>query len=141
VASHHPSSDLSAGLDGRMRSSIPSKSAYWCGFHVPPGYLFFIETERLGVRSSELAMGAGFVFLAVLPIGPLSWLAVTALSLYIIISTNVASSRRGAFILLATTVPMLWSRLLFQFFCQPNIADRRVTCWLDIGHSSDRGHG
>jgi len=105
------------------------------------GYLFFIETERLGVRSSELAMGAGFVFLAVLPIGPLSWLAVTALSLYIIISTNVASSRRGAFILLATTVPMLWSRLLLQFFCQPNIADRRVTCWLDIGHSSDRGHG
>jgi hypothetical protein len=37
-------------------------------------------------------------------------------SLYIIISANVASSRRGAFILLAITVPMLWSRLLFQFF-------------------------
>jgi len=61
-------------------------------------------------------MGAGFVFLVILPIGPLSWVAVTALSLYIIVSANIASSRRGAFILLATTVPMLWSRLLFQFF-------------------------
>jgi len=61
-------------------------------------------------------MGAGFVFLVTLPIGPLSWLAVAALSLYVITSTRVASSRRGATILLATTVPMLWSRLLFQFF-------------------------
>ena len=76
-----------------------------------------IHRDRtIGVRSSELAIGLGFVVLVVLPIGPLSWLAVSALSLYIIFSTNVASSRRGAFILLATTVPMLWSRLLFQFF-------------------------
>jgi hypothetical protein len=72
--------------------------------------------RTIGVRSRELAIGLGFVFLAVLPIGPLSWFAVTALSLYIIFSTNVASSRRGAIILLAATVPMLWSRLLFQFF-------------------------
>jgi hypothetical protein len=72
--------------------------------------------RTIGVRSRELAIGLGFVFFAVLPIGPLSWFAVTALSLYIIFSTNVASSRRGAVILLAATVPMLWSRLLFQFF-------------------------
>ena len=80
------------------------------------GVSLVLRDRTIGVRSSELAMGAGFVFLVILPIGPLSWLAVTALSLYIIISANVASSRRGAFILLATTVPMLWSRLLFQFF-------------------------
>jgi hypothetical protein len=80
------------------------------------GVSLVLRDRTIGVRSSELAMGAGFVFLVILPIGPLSWLAVTALSLYIIIFTNVASSRRGAFVLLATTVPMLWSRLLFQFF-------------------------
>jgi hypothetical protein len=80
------------------------------------GVSLVLRDRTIGLRSSELAMGAGFVFLVILPIGPLSWLAVTALSLYIVISTNVASSRRGAFILLATTVPMLWSRLLFQFF-------------------------
>jgi hypothetical protein len=80
------------------------------------GVSLVLRDRTIGMRSSELAMGAGFVFLVILPIGSLSWLAVTALSLYIVISPNVASSRRGAFILLATTVPMLWSRLLFQFF-------------------------
>jgi hypothetical protein len=80
------------------------------------GVSLVLRDRTIGVRSSELAMGAGFVFLVVLPIGSLSWLAVTALSLYVIISTNVALSGRGAFILLASTVPMLWSRLLFQFF-------------------------
>ena len=80
------------------------------------GVSLVLRDRTIGVRSSDLALGAGFVFLVILPIGPLSWLAVTALSLYIIMSANVASTRRGAFILLATTVPMLWSRLLFQFF-------------------------
>jgi hypothetical protein len=78
------------------------------------GVSLILRDRTIGVRSSELGMGAGFVLLVILPIGPLSWLAVTALGLYVIFSTNVASSRRGAFILLATTVPMLWSRLLFQ---------------------------
>jgi hypothetical protein len=96
------------------------------------GVSLVLRDQTIGVRSSELAMGAGFVFLVILPIGPLSWLAVTALSLYIIISANIASSRRGAFILLATTVPMLWSRLLFQFFANP-LLQIDVT-WLDIGH-------
>ena len=80
------------------------------------GVALVLRDRTIGVRSSELAIGAGFVFLVILPVGPLSWVAVTALSLYIIISTKVISSRRGAFILLATTVPMLWSRLLFRFF-------------------------
>jgi hypothetical protein len=80
------------------------------------GIFLVLRDRTIGVRSSELAMGAGFVFLVILPIGPLSWLAVAVLSLYIIISANVTSSRRGAFILLATTVPLLWSRLIFQFF-------------------------
>lgn len=80
------------------------------------GVSLVLRDRTFGLRPSELAMAAGFVFLVIFPIGALSWLAVTALSLYIIISTDVASSRRGAFILLAATVPMLWSRLLFQFF-------------------------
>jgi hypothetical protein len=79
------------------------------------GASLILRDRTIGVRSSELGMGAGFVLLVILPIGPLSWLAVTALGLYVIFAESVASSRRGAFILLATTVPMLWSRLLFQF--------------------------
>jgi hypothetical protein len=76
-------------------------------------------------------MGAAFVFVIILPIGSLSWLAVTALSLYILVATNVASTQRGALILLATTVPMLWSQLLFRFFANPILQiDASLVCWI-----------
>src|SRR5262249_26110301 len=62
------------------------------------------------------------------PISPLSWIAVTGLSFYILLFAkhqskslfaNGCSDRtRGALILFALTVPMLWSRLLFQFFAK-----------------------
>src|SRR5262249_13189151 len=43
--------------------------------------------------------------------------AVTALSLYILLFTAANEARRrGAIILLAMTVPMFWSRLLFYLF-------------------------
>jgi exosortase/archaeosortase family protein len=80
------------------------------------GVSLIFRDRTIGIRLPELTMAGGFVCLVILPIGPLSWLAVTALSLYVIITADVASSRQGASILLATTVPMLWSRLLFQFF-------------------------
>jgi hypothetical protein len=76
-------------------------------------------------------LGAGFILLATLPIGPLSWIAVTGLSFYILLSTDVATSRRGAFILLATTVPLLWSRMLFQFFANYILAaDASLVSWM-----------
>jgi hypothetical protein len=43
-------------------------------------------------------------------------IAVSVLSLYILLFTEADSpTRRGAVILLAATAPMLWSRLLFRF--------------------------
>ena len=79
------------------------------------GVSLVLRDRTIGVRPSELGIGATFILLVILPIGPLSWFAVTALCLHVIFSESAASSRRGALILLATTVPMLWSRLLFQF--------------------------
>ena len=77
-----------------------------------------------------------FIFLVILPIGPLSWFAVTALCLHILVSTNDPSLRRGAVILFATTVPMLWSRILFRFlptqFCR-SMRHWLVGCWVLIG--------
>jgi len=91
-----------------------------------------ILCDRTGdVRSADFAAGAGFLFLVILPIGPLSWLAVTALCLYILFSTNDPSLRRGAVILLATTAPMLWSRMLFQFFANAILqVDASLVAWL-----------
>jgi hypothetical protein len=87
------------------------------------------RTTGIGLR--ELILGAGFDFLVILPIGPLSWIAVSGLSLYILVFTRCATSRRGACILLAATVPMLWSRLLFQFFASSILGvDALLVGWL-----------
>jgi hypothetical protein len=95
------------------------------------GIALVLRDRTPGLRAPDLAAGAGFVLLALLPIGPLSWLAVTALSLFIIAFTNVTSSRRGATILLATTVPLLWSRLLFQFFANLILQfDASLVSWI-----------
>ena len=95
------------------------------------GIALVLQDRTVGIRSSDLAMATGFVLLVILPIGPLSWLAVTALALYLISFTTVASTRRGAIILLATTVPMLWSRLLFQFFANLILQiDATLVSWI-----------
>jgi hypothetical protein len=73
-----------------------------------------------GVEPRDLVVGLIFLILVILPIFPLSWVGVTVLSLYILLSANGNRERvRGALILLAMTAPMLWSRLLFQVFAKP----------------------
>jgi hypothetical protein len=68
----------------------------------------------------DLCVALIFLVLVSLPIFPLSWVAVTVLSLYILVFANDNPKRvRGALILLAMTAPMLWSRLLFQIFAKP----------------------
>jgi exosortase/archaeosortase family protein len=64
-------------------------------------------------RNDMLAAGlASAAFLA--PVPPLSWLALSGLGIYVALTSPTGSaSRRGAWILVALTVPMFWSRILF----------------------------
>ena len=79
-------------------------------------WLMMRSLER-SVTPIDLVVGAIALALIALPIGGLSWIAVGGLALYILLFTDAdLPMRRGALILLAATVPMLWSRLLFQFF-------------------------
>ena len=99
------------------------------------GVSLVIHDRTTGIGFRELALGVAVVLLVILPIGPLSWIAVTGLSLYILGFTRCAISRRGAFILLAATVPMLWSRILFQFFASSILqADASLVSWLLGAH-------
>jgi hypothetical protein len=69
------------------------------------------------VTRIDLAIGVVALALIALPIDALSWIAVAGLALYILLFTDPDQSmRRGAVVLLATTVPMFWSRLLFRLF-------------------------
>jgi hypothetical protein len=88
--------------------------------------------EADSVRSSDIAVGAAYLLLVALPISGLSWLAVTILSFYLLFFVSGPSSRRrGAVVLLALTVPMLWSRLLFQFWANSILAiDASFVGWI-----------
>ena len=90
------------------------------------------ENKDEKIRAADLAVAVIFLGLVALPIFALSWVAVTGLSLYILLFANGPSERRrGALILLALTVPMLWSRLLFQFFAKPILdIDATLVAWL-----------
>jgi hypothetical protein len=83
------------------------------------GISLMLEENRDQIRPADLAVGGVFLILVILPIFALSWIAITGLSLYFILFASGSSAlRRGALIMLALTVPMLWSRLLFQFFAE-----------------------
>jgi hypothetical protein len=101
------------------------------------GVSLVIHDRTTGIGFRELALGVAVVLLVILPIGHLSWIAVTGLSLYIVGFTRCTISRRGAFILLAATVPMLWSRILFQFFASSILqADASLVSWLLGAHQT-----
>jgi hypothetical protein len=84
------------------------------------------------VRRADIALGAVLLVPIALPIGGFSWLALTILSLYVILFSAPSSARRrGAVILLAVTVPMLWSRLLFKYFANFLLEiDAMLVSWL-----------
>ena len=84
------------------------------------------------IRSTDLVVGAAVIILVFLPIGGASWLALTALCLYMLLLTNGPSSRkRGASLILAATLPMLWTGLLLHFFANPILEiDASMIGWL-----------
>jgi hypothetical protein len=99
------------------------------------GVSLIFRDRTVGIRSSELALGVVCIFLVVLPVGALSWVAMTGLSLFILLTADVSTTRRGAIILLATTVPLLWSRMLFKFFASWILGvDASLTSWLLGAH-------
>ena len=84
------------------------------------------------VRSWDLAVGLLFVALVAIPVSAINWMAVSGLSLYILLfAQGDPSRRRGALVMLALTVPMLWSRVLFAFFAKVFLEiDAVVVAWL-----------
>jgi hypothetical protein len=102
----------------------------WVACIIGVTLLLYDRTDT--VRSTDLLVGSAILVVLFLPIGAASWLALTALSLYMLLNKNgPASRRRGAKLLLATTLPMLWSRLLLHFFAQPILElDASMIGWL-----------
>ncbi len=91
-----------------------------------------------GLDSADLAVAMVLLLIIALPIGAMSWLAVTMLSLYVVLFAQATESQhRGAVILLAATVPMLWSRLIFDLFANFILGpDASLVGWMLGTHRS-----
>ena len=76
-------------------------------------YLFLHAKRCVASRNDLIAAGLALIaFLS--PAPPLSWLGLSGLAAYIAVTSPPASfCRRSAWILLALTVPIFWSRVLF----------------------------
>jgi hypothetical protein len=78
-----------------------------------------LEDRGDHITTIDMAVGGVFLVLVALPIAAASWFGLTALGLHLVSVAGAATSRRrGAKILIAITIPMLWSRLLFRFFSE-----------------------
>lgn len=87
----------------------------WVACAVAIGFLLEDEGDRIGVI--DIAVGVAFLALVALPIGEAAWLGLCGLGMYIAsVAGDASARRRGATILIAITVPMLWSRVLFRLF-------------------------
>ncbi|HXH44047.1 MAG TPA: hypothetical protein VNK51_09400 [Bradyrhizobium sp.] len=122
------------GLLGRFIQAIHADSALASALSVDinavvffacfAGLSMMFSSARQGVGTQQIgkwdvALAAVFLILVALPIYPLSWIAVTGLSIYIVLFASDNPDRvRGAIILFALAVPMFWSRLLFQMFAK-----------------------
>jgi len=82
------------------------------------GIVLILRDRSSGpIRPLDLVIGSVLLVPIALPVGGLSWLALTLLATYILLTTSEQTAcRRGALILLAVTVPMLWSQLLLKYF-------------------------
>jgi hypothetical protein len=120
-----------AGLSGIWAGAILHISTIPL-FAAIAGISLLLRDKDAEIRPADIAVGAFFLLLSVFSIGALNWVAVTGLSLYILIFANGGASRkRGATVLLALTASMLWSRVLFAVLAHPILqADASLVSWI-----------
>ena len=120
----------SLGWTDALLSTFGISVIVWAACFGGARLVFRERTEK--IRSVDLFVGLPLILLIALPIEKSSWLAITILSFYVLLFTDPPSSRRrGALILMATTVPMLWSPLLFRYFANFILdIDASLISWL-----------
>jgi hypothetical protein len=105
----------SYGLVEAAYSTFNISAMVWIACAIAIGLL--IEDQGDRINTTDTVVGAAFLILITLPIEGASWLGLAALGLYLaLVAGDETSRQRGAKILIAITVPMLWSRLIFRLF-------------------------
>ena len=108
------------GVAVALANTFSISAVVWIAFVACP--MLLLRIPREAPTRADLTMAACALGAFMLPLDPLSWVALTMLALYILRDTLLAFTRcrpeplsfahRGAWVLLATTVVMLWAKLL-----------------------------
>ncbi|MEZ0171226.1 hypothetical protein [Microvirga sp. TS319] len=106
------SSVVEDGIAPALLSTFNISVIVWSACAI--GISFLLRGPVQPVRTFDRVITICVLVAVLMPVAPLSWLALTGLAVYIMRSSPRSSFlQRGACILLAMTVPMFWGRLLF----------------------------
>jgi hypothetical protein len=102
----------------------------WAALFVGVIYVLRLPKTAITYLDRTVALGAVLMFLA--PVAPLSWLALTGLAIYFLwISQPGSYPHRGGWIILAMTVPIFWSRVVFSLLSDYILAfDAILVSWI-----------
>ena len=96
-----------------LMNTFQISAIVWVALFV--GVSFLLRRPRAPLTHVDKAVAAGAAVAFLAPVAPLSWIALSALAVYILWTSPAGSfSERGGWILLAMTVPMFWSRVMFS---------------------------
>ena len=104
------------GWSDALLGSFGVSAVVWVACFASPVLLYGSRLDEV-ITTPDAVIGLGVLAMTILPFAKLSWLALTALSLYMLsVSPARSSRRRGAYIALAVTGPMLWGPALMDIF-------------------------
>jgi hypothetical protein len=104
------------GWSDALLGSFGVSAVVWIACFASPVLLHGSRLDEV-ITTPDAVIGLGVLAMTILPFPKLGWLALTALSLYMIcVSPARSSQRRGAYIALAVTGPMLWGPALMDIF-------------------------
>ena len=97
---------------GAAMSTFGISAIVWAAMWL--GARFVLQGQHTAIRLADGAAAFAVIALTLIPSAVPAWVAMTGLALYLCSTSKPDSpQRRGAWILLAVTIPMCWSRILF----------------------------
>jgi exosortase/archaeosortase family protein len=118
------------GIAAALVSTFDISAIVWGAWVL--SLVFLLRSPTQSVSRSDWLVATGALLAFLVPVVPLSWLALAALAIHLLRTPSHPSLlHRGAWILLALTVPMFWSRLLFAALSGSILqADATLVGWL-----------
>jgi hypothetical protein len=121
---------LSSGIAAALLSTFQISIVVWAALAICIRLLLQAPAQPPERSDWVVVTGALVVFLV--PVVEMSWLVISGVAIYLLVTPQGSSIlTRGAWILLAITFPMFWSRLLFYMMSNPILeGDAILVGWL-----------